>query len=442
MPPPALSDVVGSLLRRSSSPTDIAQLCGELDVVNSFGADPSGLIDSTALINSADALATVIGKNLYFPAGTYLINQSTRLTMNGCSWRGAGRSASILKSAAGTYPLATNMVTCANRSNLTISDLGFDMSLVTFTTGTTSRHLLMFHCTNWAVRNCSFTGIQAFNLALYANGGGDWEIIDCYFNQPTPSTNQSQAINIQNGSGDHIVSRNRMVGCAIYSGSANGTFTDNIISGWLFGSGITLGTPPTDVGSYNRCIGNYVLNGGGNPDVNNTYGYGIECWSSYTLISGNTCIGCSGAGISVGAPYCIVTGNQCLNNSQSLQPQSGIIIYGKLVSGVPFTASNGIITHNQLGDNQGSPTQQYGYAEYQNIAGSAPITGMIRVGNSTFNNVVAAYLLASTSPGSVEITAPTTTSAPGSGGAGALPANPAGYATIPVNGTSRQVAFY
>lgn len=38
--------------------------------------------------------------------------------------------------------------------------------------------------------------------------------------------------------------------------------------------------------------------------------------------------------------------------------------------------------------------------------------------------------------------ATTTTTAPGAGGGGALPATPAGYATVTINGTKRQIAFY
>lgn len=368
-----------------------------LSVLN-FGADPTGIADSTAAINAADVAATAVGQALYFPPGTYSINQGTRLTMNGCSWFGAGRNASIIKSAAGTYPSASNMVTCAGHSNLTISRLGFDMSLVTFPAATTCRHILMFSCTNWEIFDCAFTGMQAFNLAVYANGGSNWSIKDNYFNQATPSTNQSQAINIQAATGVHQVSRNIIIGSGIFSGTGGGLFEGNIITGFQFGSGITLGTPPTNIGNYNRAIGNYVFSGGGNPDVNGTYGGGIECWSPYSIIVGNHCVGMMGSGISLGAANCIVSNNECLNNSQSGQPQGGITAYGKLISATAFTASNSIIANNQLGDNQGSPTQRYGYVEFQNIGGSAAISGVSTLNNTTFNNVTANYLFASTTP--------------------------------------------
>lgn len=46
--------------------------------------------------------------------------------------------------------------------------------------------------------------------------------------------------------------------------------------------------------------------------------------------------------------------------------------------------------------------------------------------------------------GSVNIpgTATTTTIAPAAGGAGALPATPAGYVNVVINGTTRKIAYY
>jgi len=39
-------------------------------------------------------------------------------------------------------------------------------------------------------------------------------------------------------------------------------------------------------------------------------------------------------------------------------------------------------------------------------------------------------------------TVTTTTTAPGAGGAGALPATPAGYMTVTINGVTRKIAYY
>lgn len=351
--------------------------------VTSFGADPTNNQDSTAAINAADAAATKNGQTLYFPAGTYAINTGHRITRNGCSWAGAGMFASVLKSLAGTYAAATNMVTCNGLSNFTTQDMGFDMSLVTFPSATTCRHLLVFGCTNWSVSRCAFTGIQDYNLAIYPNGGDEWRINECYFNNAAPSTNQSQAINIQQVSGTHVVSKNVCIGAAIFSNGANGLFEGNTITGWKFGGGIVLG--PNTACSSNRVIGNHCVGGLGDPDVNNTYSAGIECWSAYSQLIGNYCASNMGAGISVGGTSCIVSNNQCLNNGQSGQNFGGITAY--TISG--YSASQSIIVNNQLSDNQGSPTQNYGYAEF---GGTGTITGVVVANNLATGNVTGSYL--------------------------------------------------
>jgi len=358
------------------------------NVIN-FGADPSGVSDSTAAINAADVAATAAGQILYFPPGIYSINQGTRLTMHGASWLGADRNQSILKSAAGVYPAPTQMVTCSGKSNLTISRLGFDMSLVTFPAATTCRHLLMFNCTNWEVFDCAFTGIQTYNIGIYPNGGDLWSIKDCYFIQAVPSANQSQAINVQQNSGRHQICRNICIGTGIFSNGANGLYAENLISGWQFGGGIVLG--PLAGCTSNRVIGNYCVGGLGNPDVNNTYSHGIECWSPNTQIIGNYCANNMGAGITIGGTNCVVVGNECLNNCQSGQSLGGIIGYGTLISAVAYSASNSVITNNQLSDNQGVPTQKYGYKEYPNIGGAAPITGVLVANNVALGNTISPY---------------------------------------------------
>jgi hypothetical protein len=84
----------------------------------------------------------------------------------------------------------------------------------------------------------------------------------------------------------------------------------------------------------------------------------------------------------------------------------------------------------------------------------API-GAIQPSTGTFTSVSASSVSASggvsggsvsaagsLSGGSLAISPTTTTTAPAAGGAGALPATPAGYATITINGTSHQIPYY
>jgi hypothetical protein len=361
--------------------------------VKDFGAVGDGTTDDTAAIQTADTAATAAGKTLHFPAGTYRINTGTRLTMGGCNWEGDGQKQSILQSAAGTYGAATYMVVANSLSNFTISKLGFDVSLATFTAGSTYGPLLMFSCTNWHVKDCAFIGLQTYTLGIYVNGGDAWSITDCYFKNASPSTNQNQAINIQVGSGKHMVCRNTMIGTGLFSNGSNSLYSENFVTGWRFGSGLTFG--PNSSCTNNRIIGNYCVGGLGGPDVNNTYPHGIECWGLYSQIIGNYCALNSGSGIVIAGNNSIVSGNTCVNNGQVF-PLPGIIAYSSLISSFTYSVTNSIISGNNCTDNQGTKTQTYGYAEYS--ISSSPITGVALFGNYFEGNLTGNQLLAGTSP--------------------------------------------
>lgn len=68
----------------------------------------------------------------------------------------------------------------------------------------------------------------------------------------------------------------------------------------------------------------------------------------------------------------------------------------------------------------------------------API-GAIQPSTGAFTTVSAS---GSISGGSLSISPATSITAPAAGGAGALPATPAGYATVTINGTNRQIPYY
>ena len=64
--------------------------------------------------------------------------------------------------------------------------------------------------------------------------------------------------------------------------------------------------------------------------------------------------------------------------------------------------------------------------------------------NATAGNTTAEDMTKARSARNLEgnITGTATTTAPSAGGAGALPATPAGYLTVLVNGVARQIAYY
>jgi hypothetical protein len=386
--------------------------------VKDFGAKGDGTTDDTAAIQAADTAATAAGKTLYFPAGTYRINTSTRLSMGGCNWEGDGQKQSVLQSAAGTYSAATYMVTANTLSNFTISKLGFDVSLATFTAGSTYGPLLMFSCTNWHVKDCAFIGLQTYTLGIYVNGGDAWSITDCYFKNASPSTNQNQAINIQVGSGKHMVCRNTMIGTGLFSNGADSLYSENIVTGWKFGGGLTFG--PNSSCTNNRIIGNYCVGGTGAPDVNATYTSGIECWGLFSQIIGNYCASNAGMGIVIAGNNSVVSGNTCVNNGQS-SALPGIGAYSKVISAFTYSVDKSVISGNVCTDTQGSKTQTYGYAEFSISA--SPITGVIVSGNYFSGNLTGTQLLLGTSPTTNFIN-------------GAVQASSVGVGAVPFNNVS------
>jgi hypothetical protein len=343
--------------------TDLYTQVGAIPIsVVSYGADPTGVADSTAAIQAADNAATAAGAALYFPAGTYkiAIPASAAITGGGCPWLGAGRGVSILKSAAGAWPAASKMVLWNGKITFSVEQMGFDFSLATGPTGSTCWFLLPFNCNNYEIIDCAFTGIGTYMLGVYMNGGTGGVVKGCYFNQPTPTINQSQAINVQLGTTNYQIVNNVCIGTGIYSSGAYGLFEGNVVSGWKFGSGIVLGTPPVYLPGC-RVIGNVCVNGAGAPDVNNTYSNGIECWAQNAVVLGNYCSGNVGAGITASGVGTQVVGNQCINNG-SAGTSTGIQVYGIPASGTEHL----VVTGNLCTDNQVSKTQAYGYKENGN----------------------------------------------------------------------------
>lgn len=362
--------------------------------IKQFGAKVDGLTDDTAAINAADAAATSAGISLWFDGGTTRVS-NLGITRNGCSWKGMGQQASIVKALAQTWTTGQpNLVTCTAKSFFTTVDIGFDVSAATFPAGVGNpgniyTMLAFTNCNQWVVKNCAFTGIQVQIIALAVNGGNQWQIVENYFNMPTPSSGFNQSINASTAAGaisGFMIARNTSIGCAFDTSGSNGLILGNYIYGWKFGSGITLGGVAGATSTSNVIIGNQCLFGAGE-DINNTFPSGIECWEAYDLIQGNFCAFNSGHGISIGAIATNVLGNTCLNNGQNTgQVSSGIIAFGLSAS----SATRCVVKGNLCIDTQGSPTQSYGYSEFQS---GGSITLMDISDNSFSGNKLGTTLL-------------------------------------------------
>jgi hypothetical protein len=353
--------------------------------VKSYGALGNGVADDTAAINEADLAATSMGATLHFPFGVYMVNNSG-VTMNGCSWKGDGQYASIVKSLPQSYASQTGMVNAKNLLNFRISDMGFDISLGKFQAGSGNPGniywaLQVIASSNWAVDHCAFLGIQAQTIALAVDCGTFFSIEDCYFYMPSPSNLYNQAINISVAAGAanrYNVSRNILINSGLFSNGAEGLVDGNYVTGVKFGAGLAFGP-------LSSCISHQIINNtcnyGAGEDINSTYPSGIECWSAYSIITGNVCSFNSGNGISVGNISAVVKGNICLSNGQS----AGAMGAGIKMFSIPgFNASECIVEGNSCFDSQPTRTQLYGYTEA--VVGGAAIYNNSISGNNFNNN--------------------------------------------------------
>jgi hypothetical protein len=367
--------------------------------VKDFGAVGNGVTDDTAAIQQAftSAAAFTPKKTVYFPAGTYVINPSTTIDATGCSIDGDGQNVSIIKPSALTTAVVAGWqhITYNTDSNFTVSNIQIDLTNVTYTgvypSLQRSYHLLVYNCTNWAIRNCSFTGISNNHIGVYANGGNYWEITDCYFENLVPSIQYSQAINIQEYSGTHRVLNNVMNGTGLFSNSGDGLVSNNVAYNISFGAGLAFG-PFIDC-KNNVITNNHCTGGFGSPDVNATYTAGIENWGSDSIISGNYCSNNSGSGISHGGYRGVVSGNICLNNGIGGTGLNGITVFS-ILAPITTSGSNSVITGNLCSDTQAVKTQAYGYRE----AGFGTIANMLVYGNYFYNNLTGNQLTVQTTP--------------------------------------------
>lgn len=100
----------------------------ELVSVIDFGAKGDGVTDDYAAIVAADAAATAVGKELFWPAGSYLTRQIPDAR---ASWRGEGIGRTVIKGLVGSTPPTgfQPLVTWDGRDNIRVSDMTFDGSV-------------------------------------------------------------------------------------------------------------------------------------------------------------------------------------------------------------------------------------------------------------------------------------------------------------------------
>jgi hypothetical protein len=135
----------------------------ERDFVNllDFGADPTGVADSTTALTNAIAAAVAANQTLYFGPGTFkVISAALAINTSGVQWSGDGVENTIIK-ATGNF---------AQLLELQASSAEFFCNGITFdTTGTTTRCIKITRGQTPHFENCGFRGNLSGTL-VYSTG--------------------------------------------------------------------------------------------------------------------------------------------------------------------------------------------------------------------------------------------------------------------------------
>lgn len=115
------------------------------DIVTDYGADPTGSVDCTSLINAAINTDLAAGGVLYFPIGSYKISSAITITVPNIRIIGAGRRASIINTTSATANMFNLSAACIGFENIRLSCANAGLRTagfaVTMTTGFDNQYL-------------------------------------------------------------------------------------------------------------------------------------------------------------------------------------------------------------------------------------------------------------------------------------------------------------
>ena len=350
--------------------------------VKDYGAVGDGVTnDRTAIVN-ADAAAFALGKTLWFPAGTYMVNAH----IYGLKAAWLGEAGTTVKASASLTLNNEAMLTWATSEDISVRDMAFDLQSRPVTVG--SEAVLAFvNCGGFDVTNCRVLNLTGCGITV--NGGQRFRIVGNFISKAAASGTYNQAVLISSSSRQsHIghIAQNRLFNSALFACAVDCHIVDNYIGGWGFGGGVTTQQDSANSLRY-HIIDNVIENSLTTADANATFPSGIENWAAYSVIQGNHCANCASGGISQGGQYCVVRGNYILNNGTSGTdstpgPQNpggdGVV---SQYADATFNGSYSLIADNYIADLRapGDKLQRYGYNE-----ASALLTG-IRLVNNRYN---------------------------------------------------------
>jgi len=361
----------GTIIIDASNNRYVRETNGMPYSVRWFGAKGNGTTDDTAAIQAAENAAPT-GGGVYFPYGTYLINNTGITKLSGITWTGEEKTASVLVAETATW--TNSLVSGGTISNCSFLNIGFNVSNMTPSGYPSCLALNIF--SNGEISQCAFTGITTIGILI--SGGTNFSIHDSFFSAPTAVATLSEAVWIRNTASTpqyYSIKNNILINIGTDFSGTDSEVSGNIIYGWKYGSAITV-----DQGAERFVISNNNCIFGVGIDTNGVYATGIENWASFSTITGNFCFGNSGAGISSGGLASTLTGNSCINNGTggSATPFYRTGIQTRYVSGV-YNGNTSSIVGNVCLDT-GSGTQLYGYGDDGTNVAEVTLSGNIFFG--------------------------------------------------------------
>jgi hypothetical protein len=323
--------------------------------VKDFGAIGNGIADDTAAINSVVSQ----GKSVYFPAGTYRVNDGGIALQSNCSYWGDGRNTVISLYERATPSTVGIAFYAWDKSNIRVSGMRFTAVSANAMTIAYSGGLNFYNSRNCRVSQCFFDNFFGFGIWIYggteAAKSQSIKIKECTFEDWIPSTGGAfGAIHLGHYSADCSVVNNTILcesafGVACYDGYYAGESTehkilDNTIKNQASYGIVCYSGKPAEIHAQHLISRNKISNIKGS----------IESGGVRSFGAGIYCVGCSDLTVTEN----IVSGCNQQTNDDSLAP-GGIGIsncYGDVIVSNNRCFENGWngirVTSNYLVDNR------------------------------------------------------------------------------------------
>jgi hypothetical protein len=385
-----------------------------------FGADPTGVSDSTTAIANAIAAS----KQIYFPTGTYLCSAITFSTAgrSGVAMRGQSMTGTILKATAS----ATNFLTVQGNFNQYNTFENFTIDMASMANANTSRGIYMKQTYGNSVRNVSVINSGASAYTLYLDVGVYTSVFDnCDFGSTT-GVITAQGVSLANA-----VTTCTFIGCAFGQANLNYVVSMTFLQ-------------PVAQGSLNKFVlsntsGVSILNG----DIEGTGTY-LNIGSSVNDLcsSNNSLSGFSGtysSGTLLSGYLMDIYGSTAFN----LAPVSGTTHKGVITE---TSATSGLV--RKVISNTSGVASQVDVALTNSIG--TTYAGMNTSGDYYIDNRASAKTtlqqsgtdrLGVTAAGVLLVGTTTATSAT-AGLNGAVPAQVAGYINVSIGGTNYKIPYF